>query len=69
LLGREYFQMVAMRRLGRAGADALRKKHRLQIWLAGFLMAVPLSVPFVNLFIPVLGAATFTHMFHRLNRQ
>lgn len=69
LLGREYFQMVAMRRLGRKDADALRRKHRFQIWLAGFLMAVPLSVPVVNLLVPVLGAATFTHLFHRLNRQ
>ena len=32
-------------------------------------MAVPLSVPVVNLLVPVLGAATFTHLFHRLNRQ
>lgn len=69
LLGREYFQMVAMRRLGRKDADALRRKYRFQIWLAGFLMAVPLSVPLLNLFVPVLGAATFTHLFHRLNRQ
>jgi uncharacterized protein involved in cysteine biosynthesis len=38
-----------------------------QIWVAGILMAVPLSVPLVNLFIPLLGAATFTHLFHRLN--
>ena len=68
LLGREYFQMVAMRRIGRQAANALRSKHRIQIWLAGFLMAVPLSVPFVNLLIPVLGVATFTHMFHRLNQ-
>jgi uncharacterized protein involved in cysteine biosynthesis len=29
-------------------------------------MAVPLSFPLVNLFIPVLGAATFTHLYHRL---
>ncbi len=69
LLGREYFQMVAMRRLGRKDADALRRKYRFQIWLAGFLMAVPLTVPVVNLLVPVLGAATFTHLFHRLNRQ
>ena len=69
LLGRKYFQMVAMRRLGRKDADALRRKYRFQIWLAGFLMAVPLSVPVVNLLVPVLGAATFTHLFHRLNRQ
>ncbi len=68
LLGREYFQLVAMRRLGRKGANDLRKKHQPTIWLAGFLMAVPLSVPLVNLFIPVLGVAVFTHIFHRLNK-
>jgi uncharacterized protein involved in cysteine biosynthesis len=68
LLGREYFQMVAMRRLGRQGAKAARRRHSGTIWLAGVLMAAPLSVPLVNLLIPVLGAATFTHLFHRLNR-
>jgi len=66
LLGREYFTLVAQRRLGRAGAKALRRRHGAQIWLAGTLMAAPLSIPLVNLFIPVLGAATFTHMFQRL---
>lgn len=68
LLGREYFQIAAMRRLGRAGAKELRQAHSGTIWMAGCLMAVPLSVPFINLVIPILGAATFTHMFHRLNR-
>lgn len=68
LLGREYFQIAAMRRLGRAGAKELRQAHNGTIWMAGCLMAVPLSVPFINLVIPILGAATFTHMFHRLNR-
>ncbi len=67
LLGREYFQMAAMRRLGRQGARDLRKRFGGQIWVAGMLMAAPLSLPLVNLLIPVLGAATFTHMFHRLN--
>ncbi|SEK25848.1 EI24 domain-containing protein [Pacificibacter marinus] len=66
LLGREYFQMVAIRRLGREGAKAARARHAPKIWLAGALMAVPLSIPLVNLLIPMLGAATFTHMFMRL---
>lgn len=64
LLGMEYFQLAAMRRVGRAGAKALRRKHRITIWAAGVLMAMPLSVPLVNLLIPILGAATFTHIFH-----
>ncbi len=66
LLGREYFSLVAMRRLGRQGAKQLRARHAAAVWMAGALMAVPLSLPLINLFIPVLGAATFTHMFHRL---
>ncbi|SLN43297.1 CysZ-like protein [Pseudoruegeria aquimaris] len=66
LLGREYFQLVAMRRVGRQQAAVLRREFAPQIWLSGALMAVPLSIPVVNLLIPVLGAATFTHLFHRL---
>lgn len=69
LLGREYFQMAAIRRLGREGANRLRARHAGQVWLAGTLMAVPLSVPLINLLIPVIGAASFTHMVHRLNGE
>ena len=68
LLGREYFDLIARRRLGRDGARRMRRRHGVQIWVAGMLMAAPLAVPLVNLLIPVLGAATFTHLFHRLNR-
>ncbi|RBW58943.1 EI24 domain-containing protein [Ruegeria sp. A3M17] len=67
LLGREYFTLAAMRRLGREGARKLRAKHATTIWLAGILMAIPLSVPLVNLVIPILGVATFTHIYHRLS--
>ncbi|ASM70881.1 MULTISPECIES: EI24 domain-containing protein [Roseobacteraceae] len=66
LLGREYFTLAAMRRVGREQARVLRSQHRMTIFFAGFLMAIPLSVPLVNLLIPILGAATFTHLFHRL---
>lgn len=69
LLGREYFTLAAMRRLGRAGARELRKRHTATIWAAGILMALPLVVPVLNLVIPILGAATFTHIFHGLNNR
>lgn len=67
LLGREYFTLAAMRRLGREGVRKLRAKHVATIWMAGTLMAIPLSVPLVNLLIPILGAATFTHIYHGLS--
>ena len=66
LLGREYFTLAAIRRVGRDGAKALRREHFLTIWGAGILMAIPLSVPLMNLAIPILGAASFTHIFHGL---
>jgi uncharacterized protein involved in cysteine biosynthesis len=66
LLGREYFTIAAMRREGRAGAKEMRRQFSGQIWIAGILMALPLTIPIMNLFIPILGAATFTHLYHRL---
>ncbi|MCB1407964.1 MAG: EI24 domain-containing protein [Rhodobacteraceae bacterium] len=66
LLSREYFTMVALRRMTPEDAHAMRRDNRIRLWLTGVLMAIPLSVPLVNLFMPVIGAATFTHLFHRL---
>jgi len=64
LLAREYFQMAASRRTGRDGARILWKRHKLVLWLAGICMVAPLSIPILNLVVPVLGAATFTHLYH-----
>lgn len=66
LLGREYFSLVALRRLPPVEVRAMRRRNRWTLWAAGTLMAAPLSVPILNLVIPVLGVATFTHLYHRL---
>ncbi|TPE51489.1 EI24 domain-containing protein [Amaricoccus solimangrovi] len=68
LLGREYFQLVAARRLGFETARRLGKRHFWRIWVAGMLMAAPLTVPLLNLLVPIFGVAVFTHQFHRLER-
>ena len=69
LLGREYVTVAAVRRVGREQAAVLRRRHMITIWIAGVLMALPLTVPLVNLLIPILGAATFTHLFHKLQAR
>ncbi|WGH79904.1 EI24 domain-containing protein [Jannaschia ovalis] len=66
LLGREYAQLVAARHLSQAEAAGFRTRYRGRIWGLGVLMAVPLSVPVLNLLVPVVGAAAFTHLFHRI---
>ena len=67
LIGREYGQMVALRRNDARGAAEFRKLNRGTLFGAGILMAVPLTIPVVNLLVPILGAATFTHLYHMLN--
>lgn len=63
-LAREYFELAALRRMDAASARALRRRHRLRVWLAGVPAAALMLVPVANLFAPVLGAAAFTHVFH-----
>jgi len=69
LLGREYFEMAASRHAPAREAEALRRKHWMRAWLAGICMAVPLSIPIMNLIVPVLGLATITHQVQRLKRD
>jgi CysZ protein len=62
LLGREYFEMVALRRMDRASAHELRRRHNRTFTIAGVMIAVCLTIPFVNLLAPVLGAAFMVHI-------
>ncbi len=66
LLGREYYQLVAQRRLAPDAVLRLRRRYAGRIWLAGVALALPLTVPLLNLFVPILGVAVFTHQFHRM---
>ncbi len=65
LLGREYFEVVAMRRIDKREAKSLRQKHFFAVWMAGALIAVPLSIPILNVLAPVIGVAAFVHLYHR----
>lgn len=62
LLGREYFEMVAFRRMDRASAHELHRRHNRIFTIAGVIIAVCLTIPFVNLLAPVLGAAFMVHV-------
>jgi len=66
LLGREYFELVAQRRMDSSAATALRKRFRWRVLAAGVLIAVLVSVPVLNLLAPVLGTAFMVHIFQGL---
>jgi uncharacterized protein involved in cysteine biosynthesis len=68
LLGREYFELVALRRLAPPEAAALRRRHAARVLLGGAAIAFLFTIPLVNLAAPVIGAAFMLHLFERLRR-
>lgn len=69
LLGREYFELVAGRRLTPRVVAELRRKWRGRLWVAGVAIAGMLTVPVLNLVAPVVAIAFMVHLFVALARQ
>lgn len=63
LLGREYFELVALRRIGFEEARALRKANQGRLFVAGVAVAFLLTVPLVNLLAPLVATAAMVHLF------
>ena len=67
LLGREYFELAAMRFRPPAEAKAMRKHHAATVFTAGLFIAAFVSIPIVNLATPLFGMAFMVHMHKRLS--
>ena len=66
LIGREYFELVALRRLAPKPARKLRKNSRGSLLISGAMLTLLMTIPIVNLIAPIFGAAYMTHLFLRL---
>ena len=62
LLGREYFELAAMRFRSPAEAKDLRRAHNDTVFVAGMLIAAFVSIPVLNLATPLFGVALMAHM-------
>jgi uncharacterized protein involved in cysteine biosynthesis len=67
LLGREYFELAAMRFRSPAEAKAMRKDNAATVFAAGLIIAAFVSIPIVNLATPLFGMAFMVHMHKRLS--
>jgi uncharacterized protein involved in cysteine biosynthesis len=66
LLGREYFELAAMRFRSPTEAKAMRKENAALVFTAGLIIAAFVSIPIVNLATPLFGMAFMVHMHKRL---
>ncbi len=67
LLGREYFELAAMRFRTPAEAKAMRRQNAAQVFTAGLVIAAFVSIPIINLATPLFGMAFMVHMHKRLS--
>jgi CysZ protein len=67
LLGREYFELAAMRFRPPEEAKAMRRDNAATIFTAGLIIAAFVSIPIVNLATPLFGMAFMVHMHKRLS--
>jgi|KBSMisStandDraft_5_1062788.scaffolds.fasta_scaffold877800_1 CysZ protein len=69
LLGREFFELAALRHLSRQQSDALRRRHAGKIFAGGLLISVLTVIPVLDLLAPFFGSALMAHLFKRLTHE
>ncbi|HYP10699.1 MAG TPA: sulfate transporter family protein [Xanthobacteraceae bacterium] len=67
VLGREYFELAAMRLRPRAEAKALRRRNAAMVYVGGLFIATFVSIPIVNLATPLFAMAFMVHLHKRLS--
>lgn len=69
LLSREYFELVALRRVTTDDANAMRKRWKMTLFTAGIGFAIMLTVPFLNIIAPVIATAAMVHLFETWRKK
>ncbi len=68
LLGKEYFELVAHRRLDATNVRSMWRANLGVLWIGGVIITLALSIPLVNWLMPVLAAAFMLHLFEKIRR-
>lgn len=69
LLGREYYETVALRRLDPGVAGEVRRRNNGRIFWGGVVITLMLTVPILNLIAPVIATAFMVHIFESIRRR
>ncbi len=69
LLGREYFEVVAARRLGPDAMRATFRNNLGRLWLCGAAINLLFQIPLLNLAAPVVATSFMVHVFQSLRKE
>ncbi len=69
LLGREYFELVAQRHMATGQIRKIRRIHQSTLLLTGVIIMFMLTIPVLNLVVPVVATAAMVHVFKALTAE
>lgn len=69
LLGREFFEIAAVRRMSSQEANRLRRRQQGRIFLTGVVIAILLTLPVINIVMPIVAIAFMLHVVEKIRRR
>ena len=66
LLGREYFELVALRHIKMEDIPSIRQSYKWQLFLFGSVTTFLFTIPIINFLAPILGVTGMTHLVRKL---
>lgn len=69
LFSREYFELIASRRINSKTTKKLRKKHRFYLLSGGVIIVFLMTIPFINIIAPIIATAFMVHLFEKLSHK
>ena len=68
LIGREYFELLAPRRLERGAVKLIQKRFKFRLWFAGIIISYLFVIPVLNFVMPISGVTFMLHIFEKCRR-
>jgi len=63
IISREFFELIALRRLDTGTSIAIRKKFQFSLIIVGVFFTFLMTIPVVNLLVPIVATTTMVHLF------
>ncbi len=68
-IGREYFELIAPRRLERGAVKLLQKRFKFRFWFAGIIISYLLVIPVLNFVVPMIAVTFMLHTFEKCRKE
>jgi len=69
LIGREYFDLIAPRRIEPGAVKLIQKRFKFRFWFVGIVISYLLVIPVLNFVVPIIAVTFMLHTFEKCRRK